>query len=202
MKIDRDMALFYGILLGDGCISRSCNQWRVVVTCSFYDDKDFFDKVVIPTARRLRGKNVRYIERKKYGKIEMNFADKEFFNHLSDLGFPIGKKLDIIIPNVFFDNMLEKHVIAGIFATDGSLALVNNNGYLYPRIEIHMNSFRLLNQIRKYLIENGLKGNIYKGNNNSYRLEFPGKRNLLEFSEKIGFVNPKQLQRFENFINS
>lgn len=205
MKVDKKLALFYGALLGDGCISRSCKKWFVVMTCSFYDDKEFFDNVIIPIARQLRGKDVIYREREEYGKLEMNFSDKNLFNKLNSIGFPIGKKLDISIPQIFFDCNLEKYVIAGVFATDGCLAIVNNNGTSYPRIEIHIDSLKLLNQIKRYLIENGLKGNVYRIDGKcgvSYRLEFPGKRNLLQFESKIGFVNPKQLQRFENYINS
>lgn len=202
MKIDKDLALFYGILLGDGCISRSGNKWFVVITCSFYDDKKFFNKVVIPIAKRLRGKDVRYRERKEYGKLEINFSDKNLFKKLNSIGFPIGKKFDINIPKIFFDYNLEKYVIAGIFATDGSLALVNNNGTFYPRIEIKINSFKLLYQIKKYLIKNGLKGNIYKVNGKygiTYRLEFPGKHNLLEFEKKVGLINPKQWEKFKGY---
>ena len=204
MKINKDLALFYGILLGDGCISRSGNKWFVVITCSFYDDKKFFNKVVIPITKRLRRKDVRYRERKEYGKLEINFSDKNLFKKLNSIGFPIGKKLNIKIPKVFFDYKLEKYVISGIFATDGCLAMVNNNGVRYPRIEVQLNSFILLNQIKKFLINNGLKGNVYKINGKSgtvYRLEFPGKNNLFKFRRKIGFINPKREEKFKNYTS-
>jgi len=46
----------------------------------------------------------------------------------------------------------------------------------------------------------GLKGNVYrvfekKTSSISYRLEFPGKNNLLKFKNEIGFVNPKHLRK-------
>jgi hypothetical protein len=200
---DSSLAILYGILLGDGCLSNTCNNYAISITGNIHDDEPFYNKVVIPIFSKIRGKATKYRKRPKYGKIEINVTDKKMFYFLKSLGFPVGKKLDrIFIPRIFYERKLVKLVISGIFATDGSLVKANNNGTLYPRIEIQSKCFRMLNQIKDYLIENGMKGNVYKNNNKYgpvYRLEFPGRNNLEKFINVIGFINPKHLYKYNTF---
>ncbi|MCD6496492.1 MAG: LAGLIDADG family homing endonuclease [Candidatus Aenigmarchaeota archaeon] len=168
MKIDKDWALFYGIMIGDGCISKCKKCSFVVISCSLYDDKPFFEKVKL-------------------------------------LDFPVGKKGQIKISSRF-DRNLWKYIIAGLFSTDGSLVIKNNNNTIYPRIEIQSISFRLLEQTKNFLIDAGLKGNVYKierkNYNTIYRLEFPGITNLLKFKSQIGFVNPKHIDKLSHYLKN
>ncbi|MBN2043148.1 MAG: LAGLIDADG family homing endonuclease [Candidatus Aenigmarchaeota archaeon] len=204
-KINNDWALFYGIMIGDGCISKYKKYSFVVITCNIFDDEPFFNEIVIPLLSKIRGKPVKYRKREKYGKIEINFSDKDLFRSIASIGYPIGKKGKIIITDKF-PMKLWKHIIAGIFATDGSLVVKNNNnnGTIYPRIEIRSISGELLNQIKTFLIENGLNGNVYEVEkhkiNSTYRMEFPGENNLIKFKEKIGFVNPKHLEKYNLYM--
>ncbi|MBI4021720.1 MAG: hypothetical protein HY369_05790 [Candidatus Aenigmarchaeota archaeon] len=197
-KIDKHWALFYGILIGDGCLSLCGKHRFVVITCNLLDDIPFFDSLVVPLAERLRGRRVTYRKRYDWNKIEINFSDPLLFESLVSLGFPIGKKGPIIIP-VSFPQSLWRYIIAGIFATDGSFVLKNNNGTLYPRIEFRSISQKLLLQIKEFLIGSGMKGNVYRtvsSGSIAYRLEFPGVRNVMTFEDTIGFANPKHTHRF------
>ena len=93
---------------------------------------------------------------------------------------------------------LWKYFVAGLFATDGCLALVNNNGTIYPRIEIRSISFVMLDQVRSLLVEYGMRGNVYNiKKDSSFRLEFPGKSNMDIFRESVGFVNPKHEEKYK-----
>lgn len=189
--------------LGDGCISLCGKSKFVVVTCSLLDDVPFFDTIVVPLFSELRMRETRYRKVRKYNKIEINVHDVRLFDELVDLGFPIGKKGQITIPTVF-SRSVWKYIIAGIFATDGSFAIVNNNDTVYPRIEFRSISFPLLNQIREFLIRKDMRGNIYKTITRGfvcYRLEFPGKENLFTFKDVIGFVNPKHEERLTRYRN-
>lgn len=202
-KANKELALFYGILAGDGCISRSGKKYYISITCHIRDDRKFFSNVVIPITEKLRGKKVKPKLREKYGKIELNFTDKRLFGKIKAIGFPVGKKGKRIKIPKFFPKYLWKYVINGLFSTDGCITFANNNGTLYPRIEIQSTAKKLLSQVSKYLIENGLWGHVYKINAKPgviYRLEFPGKNNLNKFRRVIGFSNPKHEEKFQKYV--
>ena len=209
-------ALLFGIMLGDGCLSRCLSNNReycsVVITGNFYNDRDFFKNILVPLIVYFRGKDVKIKERKKYGSIEINFCDKKLFTKIKSFGFPIGKKgTKITIPKIFYDKDLIKYIVQGFFATDGSLVLTKNPNKFYPRIEIHAIAKNLILQTHSYLTNLGMTGHFYKCKRNKqdlrwkvvqqrYRFQFNGKQNLLLFNDLIGFVNPKHKIKFHNFL--
>jgi hypothetical protein len=202
--INENLALVYGTMLGDGCLSKNGRGYFVVITCDLNSDMEFM-KYILSLLEQIRGKNIKLHKKPKYGVVEINFSDKKLFNMIKELGFPIGKKgINISIPPLFSKYM--KQIIQGYFATDGSLVLTNNNGILYPRIEFSGISKPLLSQVKKYLDEIGISGNIYLSKkykntwNNLYRLQINGKKKLKLFENTIGFVNPKHKKRFINFF--
>ena len=174
MRLNKKWALLYGILLGDGCLSRPSNErkaGRFISITGGFDDKPFYNSVVVPLISSLRNKETKFRERFKYGKIEINFTDKILFEKLHSLGFPIGKKgKNIKIPNFFYNLDLLKYLVQGYFATDGSVVLTKNPNKLYPRLEIHGISFELIMQVKDYLEKSGLKGNFYKNKRKKKRI--------------------------------
>ncbi len=215
---DEKFALFYGIMLGDGCLSHYKSKYgsigyAISITCNYYDDQEFFKEIVLPLTISLRGKNINIKQRPKKGTIELNFCDKILFNKINSFGFPIGKKgKDLIIPEKFYKDNLLKFIIQGFFATDGSLVLTRNPNKLYPRLEAHVIHKKLIEQIYNFLSEEGLQGHVYKCKRikqelrwnvqDKYRFQFNGIDNLILFHEKIGFVNPKHEKKYQNFIQS
>ena len=137
MNEDEKFALLFGIMLGDGCLSHySCNDGRersaIVITGNYYNDKPFYNEVLIPLLTPLRGKQVKIKDRSYTGAIEINFGDKILFAKIKSLGFPIGKKgTDILIPKIFYEKDLLKYIVQGFFATDGSLVLTKNPNKLF-----------------------------------------------------------------------
>jgi len=219
MEITKSLALLYGIMLGDGGLSKHINKkgqvcYFISISGNYYDDKPFYNKVVLPLLDRLRGnKKTKYRERKKYGKIELNFTDKIFLNKLNEIGFPIGKKGNKLeIPKIFYDKKLLKYIVQGFFATDGSIVLTKNPNKFYPRLEAHGIAPTLIKQVKDYLLSLGLKGKFYeckRKNKNyfgtkhqtQYRFQFNGKENLLLFKNQVGFINPKQKEKFLHFLD-
>jgi len=213
LNYDERFALFYGIMLGDGCLSLVNNKKKFIsITCSLDDDLPFFQKVVSILLREFRGKETNIKFRKACRAIDFNFTDKKLFDLIHFKGFPIGKKgPNLIIPDFFYEKCLLKYIVQGFFATDGSLVLTKNPNKFYPRIEGNGISKNLIFQISDYLREIGMKGKFYeaKGKKSNfdkgfsqkqYRFQFNGKENLLLFNEKIGFVNPKHTLKFNNFL--
>lgn len=214
IEIDKDFALFYGIMLGDGCLSLVRRRMKfVVITGSLDDDLPFFKDVIHPILEKYRGKKTQIKFRKNCRAIEFNFTDKRLFDFIKEIGFPTGKKGDkIFIPQIFYEKGLVNYVVSGFMATDGSLVLTKNPNKYYPRIEAYAICKILLSQIYEYLTLLGMNGGFYKAKRvkdtrvwkhtqEIYRFQFNGAKNLDLFKEKIGFANPKQKEKFVIFLD-
>ena len=217
--VDRDWALLYGILLGDGCIGKYRRGGRknsymhvIAITCNYYDDWPFVNNVVLPLLKKLTGRDIKPRKFNRRGSLIINFSDEELFIKLRGIGFPCGKKgPNVIIPRIFYEKNLMKYVIQGFFATDGSLVLTNNCKLVYPRIEAKTIHKDLMKQIYNFLIEIGIVGHFYTYKHikqdlrwdviqQQYRFQFNGIPNLKLFRDRIGFVNPKQELRYKLFL--
>ncbi|PIN78002.1 hypothetical protein COV15_00675 [Candidatus Woesearchaeota archaeon CG10_big_fil_rev_8_21_14_0_10_34_12] len=212
--INRNFALLYGIMLGDGCLSLVYGKKKYIsLAGSMADDIPFFEKIVNPAIKKLIDKDIPIKFRYNKNAIELNFVNHKLFDFIHKFDFPIGKKGDkLIIPKTFYEKNLVKYLIRGFFATDGSLVLTDNNGTLYPRVEATAISKSLLIEITNFLNAVGIKCNFYKAkrreeNKNKgysnrqeiYRLQINGKNNLKRFVKTIGFVNPKQIEKLEGY---
>ncbi len=208
----KDLAVLYGILLGDGCLSLVNNTKKFIAITGGINDLDFFKNIVSPLLLKFRGKETKIKFRKDCRAIEFNFTDKGLFDLISSYGFPIGKKgPNITVPNHFLNKNLMKYIVQGFFATDGSIVLTKNPNKLYPRLELHTISTKLIEQTYEYLLSIGLNGHFYKCKRfcrdprwkvvqDQYRFQFNGLKNLQLFDKLIGFINPKHKRRFVDFI--
>lgn len=213
----KKVALLFGILLGDGCLScyypKDRKERRVIaITGNMYDDREFFEKVLVPLLKSLTRNSVRIKKNINAGTIEIHISDRELFIRIKELGFPVGKKgINILVPKYFYEDDLLKYVSQGFFATDGSLVLTKNGNKFYPRIEGNGISESLIRQITDYLNCIGMKGYFYEAKRKGrdlrwgqrqqpYRFQFNGKQNLIIFRNLIGFVNPKHEARYHKFL--
>jgi hypothetical protein len=201
-------ALLYGILLGDGCISKVGKKYYFIsIVGNLKLEQRFYSEIILPILEEFTQRKISIRKSVKFRKLEIIFVNKEFFLFLNSLGFPIGKKgNNLHIPNLFRIEMY-KYIIQGYFATDGSLVICNNNGIIYPRIEFCGISKPLITQVHNYLLDIGMHGYIYKkttyplkNQQDQYRLQFNGKMNLEIFKRKIGFINFKQQDRYEFYL--
>lgn len=201
-QISVDLALLYGVLLGDGCLSKTRKGYFIVVSGNMIDDLSFFE-YLLPFFNKLRGKECKIRYKKDQNTIEINFSDKQLFNLFKKIGMPIGKKGTSLSISNSFDNNFYASLVKGYFATDGCLVITNNNGIVYPRIEFSSISKIILQQVLNYLTSIGMKGGLYishkstKKWNTLYRIQFNGRKNLKLFRDKISFINPKHERKFE-----
>lgn len=210
LEVNRNFALLYGIMLGDGCLSLFNGRKKFIsIAGSLVDDKPFFEKIIQPIIKRMINKEIP-IKLKPYcGSLELNFVNYRLFDFISGFGFPIGKKGNrLFIPKIFYDKHLIKYIIQGFFATDGSLVLTDNNGTLYPRVEANGIAINLIKEISNLLNNLGINCKLYQakrtksfmyGCQEQYRLQMNGKENLKKFVKKIGFVNPKQIEKLNKY---
>lgn len=211
LKLTKNFAILYGIMLGDGCLSLVYGKKKFVsITGNSKDDVPFFNDIVKPILKRLINKDIPIKFRKNENTIDLNFVNKNLFDFISSFGFPVGKKGDqLFIPKIFYDKKLVKYVLQGFFATDGSLVLTDNNGTLYPRIEANGIAKKLIKEISDYINSLGIKCNFYLAKRKIqtgylnrqevYRIQINGKDNLKRYVKLIGFINPKQIERLRYY---
>ena len=213
LKVNRNFALLYGIMLGDGCLSLVYGKKKfVAIAGCIYDDIPFFEKVVKPSIKKLIGKDISTKFIPSRGSIQLNFIKNSLFDFIRSFGFPVGKKGNLLfIPKIFYEKRLIKYVLRGYFATDGSLVITDNNGTIYPRVEANGICKFLLNEINNILNYKGINCKLYLAkrkpgkvwgythNHPVYRLQMNGKDNLKKFTREIGFINPKQIERLNKY---
>ena len=94
-----------------------------------------------------------------FADCELNFSHKMLIKALHEtLEFPIGKKIDLVIHRRVYDQGFDKikHIIRGIFDTDGSFYFDKTpSGNPYPCISIKMKAPRLMVQIEQILLKKG-----------------------------------------------
>src|SRR3989338_292175 len=145
---NKDWALLYGIMLGDGCLSCSIGQYSygIEIVGSYEHDQPFFAQIVVPAINKFRSRHIRILKYPQTGSIKIKIKDKKLFTKFKVAGFPIGKKgLSLSLPRTFLESKnLLRYIIQGLFATDGSLVLTKNPNKYYPRIEFTSISKRLM----------------------------------------------------------
>lgn len=212
LKLNRNFALLYGIMLGDGCLSLVYSRKKfIAIAGSIDDDIPFFNEIVKPSIKKLINKDIPIKLKPEKGSIQLNFVKHSLFDFIHSFGFPIGKKgATLSIPKIFYAKNLVRYVIKGFFATDGSLVLTNNNGTLYPRVEANGISKYLIKEISDFLNNRGInckfyiakrrKESHYPNTKTAYRLQTNGKQNLKRFVKVIGFINPKQIEKLNKYM--
>jgi len=185
VHLSQGLAEFYGILVGDGCLShvpayvKSGPKYSIRIFGNSTTDYEFIVHVA-SLINRLFGRSVRIRKRFDCNGIEIGFSSKNVFFLLHNLGFPIGKKRRITIPPVFLRDNLWIHVTRGIFDTDGCVVFSRQHRSVryYPRIEITNSSRELIDQLRQLLLQVGLGSSCRQSSVGSWRLEVAGAQNF------------------------
>ena len=198
------MAEFYGILLGDGCISRYVSQGRTryeirIDGNSLTDVKyyDYLKKLISKVAN----KEVKIRYRKNCNGIYIKFLDKEFANYLNkELDFPMGKKGNISISQkILSQELYVQKALRGFFDTDGSIYFTKNNSKIryYPIIELSTHSQALIKQLKEILDKKGFKTTIAYYEDS---VKLNGKPNVIKWMREIGSSSSYKKGRFESWL--
>jgi hypothetical protein len=199
IKLDDPLFLeFYGILLGDGWLSKLHSKNKTIhligISGHLVKDKGFHHKIN-NNIKKLFDRNPYLKEIKRYNAREILFSHKVLFNFLVEkLNFPIGLKKNLHLPTPIcqMDFNLTKYIIRGIFDTDGCFYLDKTPvGKPYPCISITMKEPALMQQIYNCLISQGFKVYHYK----SEKIEMlilKGSKKLKKWLNEIGSSNPSK----------
>jgi hypothetical protein len=203
------LAEFIGIMLGDGSIGiyesnsagRKTRQYRVKVSLNSANETEYAD-YISKLVEDLFG--LRPLKRIK---VEENTLDllifgKDTVNFLIyDVGMKLSPKMNRAkIPEKYFDNSFELMVLRGYFDTDGCLAIVNNNGNLYPRLEMKVCKSPMQRQFVDIIRRNGFRFGCYKIGNGSVRIQLNGFNEMKRWYKTVGFSNSRILKRYRKMV--
>mgnify|MGYP001176286997 CR=1 FL=1 len=190
MNKKEKLALFLGMLCGDGCLSNSHNgrgqrDYPIQFTNNSLVNMQMFDDLFFD----IFGIRGRVSSRKREGrKLIYGFRkyNKEIYNNLTNLGFPMGVKRDKLrIPQIIVNgNRKEKELfIYGFSITDGHF---NKHGGL----AFHLGSKDFIEDLKKLICsmidyEREIKNYIQKEKYLSYQL-------YLNRKEKESILSPSR----------
>ncbi|MEK6932799.1 MAG: LAGLIDADG family homing endonuclease [Nanoarchaeota archaeon] len=187
-----NFAEFYGILLGDGCITSDFKGFSI--TGDKYLDHDYYHDYLKKLIRKLFKITPKIYEEKNVRAVRCIVYSKKISQYLVDAGFPIGVKYDKQpkIPKYIFNkNKNLATCIRGIMDSDGSLAS-HPNVKVMIHLSITIKSLR--NSVHKGLKVLGINGGIFNKGIMIY-----GTDKIDKFYNIIGFSNFKNAYKYEKF---
>jgi hypothetical protein len=201
IKITPELCEFIGTFIGDGFMNKYGNKYIIQITGDYKLDKEYYEKTltqiikkVIPTAKPYMVK--------VDNTLRFTVYSKDLYKYFTEkLKLVNGKKVYLVtIPNKIInskDYKLINSCLRGIYDTDGGVAFDRRKSYVKPyiRIVLHMKSPELIKQIYNILLKQNIKATITK---NVEYIQINGTEECKKFVSKIGFSNPRHLNKIKN----
>src|SRR3989344_5006611 len=201
-------AEFVGVLLGDGSIGiyrcKASNKYsiqhRVKITMNSVVDLNYTDYLrdIIADMFHIEPivkfrTNEKALDILIYSKGLVKFL----INNANLKLAPKERRAEV--PEVYLNNSLELKVLRGLFDTDGCVIVTNNNGTIYPRLELKMVISPMRRQVVGILRRNGFRPTLSPRNNEAHkiRIQLNGQRQLSRWLSLIGFSNPKHAEKLQ-----
>lgn len=195
---------FIGVYLGDGSIYINKNQgiYRFELSGNANDELDYFEKIAIFLRDEYQLKPRIFTRREKLGKtLKLIINNKEFIYYLlRKFNLKSGNKVFTgSIPHNLLAWKFSKHIIRGLFETDGSIYFSRTkptNKANYPRIEIKTSSETLATQILNLLTKNGFIARIRTSKGDKTKgVYLSGDKMLQKWESNIGFSKMKTITK-------
>ncbi|KKT82526.1 MAG: hypothetical protein UW79_C0005G0051 [Candidatus Yanofskybacteria bacterium GW2011_GWA2_44_9] len=193
-----DLAEFFGILLGDGGISRR----QVTVTVHKIDDKKYADYIKNLIKRLFKIVPSFYLS-KKDNVIDIVVSRSELVKFLVNSGLPIGSKVrhQVDVPQwIKRSDKFSASCIRGLFDTDGCLYtdkhLIRGKSYLNCGMNFTNRSIPLLNFFRSKLEKLG----YHPTQKTQFSIFLRREQEILRYFKEIGSKNFKCNNKLNEFL--
>lgn len=202
------IAEFIGIMLGDGSIGiydtkagNKIKKHKVIKVTLDSRNKRYIEYVT-----KLMG-DVLDVEPKIHFKKNENAVDICTFRGdkldylLNDIGLKISPKWNNMkIPEKFMKKEFYPYILRGLFDTDGSVTIFNNNGTKYPRIEIKICPSPAQKQFIQILDNLNFKYRVQELDKSKLRIRVSGVKELKRWFEIVGSSNQDYIDRASPFL--
>ena len=210
-KISAELAEETGWHMGDGTMNFYKNRIKPKGSYALrghrLDDRKHYEIRIKPLYKEIYGLDVNLRDMPSTGCFGFQKWSNEIVNFKHKfLGLPLGKKLNIQIPNVF-RGRYTRELLRGIYDTDGCLYLENKNHKLYPRVILFNTSFKLIFQMDKLIKKLKLKSTINTTKrketnwNDLHRIEIRGEKMLKRWFKIVKPQNPKHIQKYHSYLD-
>ncbi len=212
--ISVELAEETGWHIGDGSMNYYNNKGKLKgiyqLRGHIEDDRNHYVKRIKPLFEKLYGIKISLREMPSTRVFGFQLWSSKLIKFKEKLGLPLGKKLEIFIPEVFLrDSNLKKAIIRGIFDTDGGIYLERKNNKLYPKMEIKTISFILSEQLLNIFKDLNFRCTRHSGLYNKtanrqiiYVLCIRGVEMFHKFMKEINTQNSKHQEKYQRFLNS
>ncbi len=145
-----------GIILGDGCIYHYPTKgiYGLEISGNADEDQEYFLKISSFIENLIGGKPRITTKIQKLGKsLKLVVYSKEFAEYfINDVGITCqNKTFEAVIPQEFLDWICSKHIIRGLFETDGSLYFSRVRGFhVIPELKLKLQAKNLLLRLKLF----------------------------------------------------
>ena len=197
-----EIAELIGILLGDGGLgsykSGNKTQHRLKISLNSIDDTEYVPYVAgLIEKVTSTSPTIRY--RKKENTVDICAFGYSVLERFDRIGLSRSPKWNRAkIPKEYMKGKKSIFVLRGYFDTDGSVVITNNNGIIYPRLEMKVCPSPMQNQFIEILDKLGFRFGSYNIGKGKIRLQLNGISQLKKWKDVVGFSNPKHQKRAKN----
>jgi ribonucleoside-diphosphate reductase alpha chain len=205
-KLDRELAIACGWLLGDGCIHKD----KVI----FYFNKQEKRQILPLIKSYLERLNGREVKVKEYAtEFQLRFS-KRILKIFEELGFKQLKSNQKVVPEkiLTLDKESMKYFLSALFTCDGSIQGSKEKGV---SIRLASNSLTLLKQVQLMLLQFGIFSKLYENRREECWKILPDARrkpkkyhckpqhelvisreSMFRFMKEIGFLTKEKNEKF------
>jgi ribonucleoside-diphosphate reductase alpha chain len=205
-KLDKELAIACGWLLGDGCIHKD----KVI----FYFNKQEKRQILPLIKNYLERLNGREVKIKEYAtEFQLRFS-KRILKIFEELGFKQLKSNQKVVPEkiLTLDKESMKYFLSALFTCDGSIQGSKEKGV---SIRLASNSLTLLKQVQLMLLQFGIFSKLYENRREEHQKILPDARrkpkkyhckpqhelvisrtSMFRFMKEIGFLTKEKNEKF------
>jgi len=213
-KLSPELAYIYGVLVGDGSISKEKGTYRIILNVTDKDFADKFSKILKKWSKMkpsIKERDIFYNHRTKYGnlikghshlyvvRLDSKQVGEFILNRLK------CKTFEWEVPQDVLESKNKKIIcnfLKGFFDSEGYVVFSGNS----RRIEAEVSCLKGLSGIQKLLKRIDTESKILQGEKqkiqHSYILRVIKRRDLEKFAKQINFSILRKKSRFEKLLKS
>ena len=191
MKYSLELAELFGILLGDGSVTKYYTR----IYLNLIADKGYEKQIIYLIKKSFLKINVCLMDRPKRGTKEIQISSKEISDYLIKIGF--SPKIRSVPAWITKNCSFTKATIRGLFDTEGSICLKYYKGkkglQIYKQLTFTNSNKNLLTFIEKNLENMGFSPT----KNSNKNIYLSNKKDIEKYFDEIGTNNPKLEKKFK-----
>jgi len=193
---------FIGIMIGDGCVLYYPHHkvYGIEITGNADEERDYYQMMSEFLEKKFKKIPRVYIKHEKSAKcLKLVMYGKKIAEYFIKNGITCHKTYTAIIKDNFLHWNKSRHIIRGIFETDGSLYFSKAGAKTrpdYPRLTIKTSSPKLAEQIKKILKEQLFRVHSHKDGKTEV-IYLSGTEMLEKWIKDIGLNSEKNITKYK-----